>query len=54
MHISDGLLFDLAWLFFGLWAAVLVASTLVAFGRDVAPSLRTVNAAESPSKRPRG
>jgi hypothetical protein len=34
MQLSEAILFDLSWLFFGAWAIVLLASTWAAFGKD--------------------
>jgi len=33
MQLSEAILFDLSWLFFGAWT-VLLASTWAAFGKD--------------------
>ena len=34
MQLSEAILFDLSWLFFGGWAIVLLASTWAVFGKD--------------------
>src|ERR1700730_14920970 len=34
MQLSEAILFDLSWLFFGAWAIVLLASTWAVFGED--------------------
>jgi hypothetical protein len=34
MQLSEAILFDLSWLFFGGWAIVLLASTLAVFGKE--------------------
>jgi hypothetical protein len=35
MQLSEAILFDLSWLFFGAWAILLLASTWVVFGKDL-------------------
>jgi hypothetical protein len=35
MQLSEAILFDLSWLFFGAWAIVLLASTWTVFGKDL-------------------
>jgi len=34
MQLSETILFDLSWLFFGAWAIVLLGSTWAVFGKD--------------------
>jgi hypothetical protein len=34
MQLSEAILFDLSWLFFGAWAIVLLASPWAAFRKD--------------------
>lgn len=38
MSGSDAYLFDAGWLFFAGWSLVLVALSLIAFGKDLIPS----------------
>jgi len=38
MSGSDAYLFDAGWLFFAGWCLVLVALSLIAFGKDLIPS----------------
>jgi len=37
MDLAQVFIFDLGWVFFAAWGTVLVAVSLVAFGRDLLP-----------------
>ena len=49
MLMSDSYLFDIGWLFFAAWTAIVAVVSLAAFGNDILPSQHQ---AESPQKPP--
>jgi hypothetical protein len=38
MAIAEAVLFDAGWIFFAVWSVVLLALTVMAFGKDLAPA----------------
>jgi hypothetical protein len=48
MLMSDSYLFDVGWLFFAAWTAIVAVISLAAFGRDLLPSQPPLEPGQQP------
>jgi hypothetical protein len=48
MVMSDSYLFDIGWLFFAAWTAIVAFVSLAAFGNDILPSQHAAESSQKP------